>query len=97
MGKYARPFEIKATESVMNIIRAYCKGDEVRTQELLRRLGSEIAKIPKGKFQVDTSDNYVSFDNIPLSFIRDWKNRSIGILAPSDMVELENFMNKEGH
>ena len=77
-------FKIGATENVIRIITTYCKGDRKKVKSIIAKLGGIIADMPKKTHESETSDNSILFDNIPLSFIRNWNSKEILIMTNAE-------------
>lgn len=79
----------KASQGVLDVIGIYCEIHGGQIMDYLRQIAAHIENIPKGKYKVDSSDTFCSFNNVPLSFIRDWKNREVIILTTKEAQELD--------
>lgn len=63
---------------------------------LLLRLAQRIDTIPRGRFDVDTSDNCISCFDIPVSFIRDHIKHETMVMTNQEAWNLDSYSRLSG-
>ena len=82
--------KVGVTETVQYLVESYAKARGLKAEVVFNSLASAVASIKKGRYNVDTSDNTLSFNRIPLSIIRDWNKGEALILTNGEALALDN-------
>ena len=77
----------------MDILTKYAQEHELGSREMAEKHAQQLIDIvmsfPRSSFEVETSDNAISFDGVKLSYLRDWKNKEIQIMTVEEAKTLD--------
>ena len=82
--------KVGVTETVKYLVEKYAESVGIEAKRLFEELAKAVTSIKKGIYDIDTSDNSLSFNRIPLSFIRDWKKGEAIILTNGEAEALDH-------
>ena len=83
--KKAETWNFEFSENIVEMFKEMGLFNNKFINDLLRA----IVSIPRGKYEVDSSDNAIKVCGVHISFIRDWKTRNINVMTNDEAHRLD--------
>lgn len=78
------------TNNVVSLVNIYASNSNQDANILFERLAKVVSsEIPNSDFEVDTSDDSITFAGVPLSFLRNWKKGEATIMTNTEAIGLD--------
>lgn len=80
--------KIYISRNVIKLVMMYTK-DQEKQNKIYESIADKVSGLEKGEFEVEKSDKMLTFNNIPLSFVRSFKTGEAVVMTLGESIALD--------